>query len=47
MLFEGVESVASEITPVPGGVGPVTVEMVLSNTLQSALRFLGVAVDIY
>lgn len=41
VCFEEAECVASAITPVPGGVGPVTVAMVLSNTLQSALRFFG------
>lgn len=45
VCFEEAEIVASAITPVPGGVGPVTVAMVLSNTLQSALRFFGVATD--
>ncbi len=34
--FEGVEPVASAITPVPGGVGPMTITMLLHNTLQSA-----------
>jgi len=45
VCFEEAESVASAITPVPGGVGPVTVAMVLSNTLQSALRFFGLPSD--
>jgi len=31
--FEGVKEVASAITPVPGGVGPMTVAMLLKNTL--------------
>ncbi|MBF0718818.1 bifunctional methylenetetrahydrofolate dehydrogenase/methenyltetrahydrofolate cyclohydrolase FolD [Staphylococcus sciuri] len=31
--FEAVKEVASEITPVPGGVGPLTITMVLNNTL--------------
>jgi methylenetetrahydrofolate dehydrogenase (NADP+)/methenyltetrahydrofolate cyclohydrolase len=31
--FENVKSIASFITPVPGGVGPMTVAMVLENTL--------------
>jgi len=31
--FENVKDVASYITPVPGGVGPMTVTMVLENTL--------------
>ncbi len=34
--FAGVESVASQITPVPGGVGPMTITMLLYNTVQSA-----------
>jgi len=34
--FEGVEKVASYITPVPGGVGPMTIAMLLLNTLESA-----------
>lgn len=34
--FEGVRNVASYITPVPGGVGPMTITMLLVNTLQAA-----------
>ena len=34
--FQGVEAVASAITPVPGGVGPMTITMLLHNTLQAA-----------
>ena len=34
--FEGVRQVASAITPVPGGVGPMTVAMLLSNTAMLA-----------
>ena len=34
--FEKVKEVASAITPVPGGVGPMTITMLLKNTLQSA-----------
>lgn len=34
--FEGVQAVASAITPVPGGVGPMTITMLLHNTLQAA-----------
>ncbi|MCG7345169.1 bifunctional methylenetetrahydrofolate dehydrogenase/methenyltetrahydrofolate cyclohydrolase FolD [Sporosarcina sp. ACRSL] len=34
--FEKAEKVASAITPVPGGVGPMTITMLLKNTLQSA-----------
>lgn len=36
--FEGVRQVASHITPVPGGVGPMTITMLLVNTLESAER---------
>jgi len=34
--FESAKSVASRITPVPGGVGPMTVAMLLSNTVSAA-----------
>ena len=36
--FEGVRQVAGYITPVPGGVGPMTITMLLANTLISATR---------
>jgi len=36
--FEGVAQVAGAITPVPGGVGPMTIAMLLSNTIDSAER---------
>lgn len=36
--FEGVQQVASHITPVPGGVGPMTITMLLVNTLEAAER---------
>jgi methylenetetrahydrofolate dehydrogenase (NADP+) / methenyltetrahydrofolate cyclohydrolase len=36
--FDGVGAVASAITPVPGGVGPMTIAMVLRNTLKAARR---------
>ncbi len=36
--FEGVKPIAGYITPVPGGVGPMTITMLLENTLQSAER---------
>ena len=39
--FEGVRQKASYITPVPGGVGPMTVTMLLHNTLVSAERSAG------
>jgi len=34
--FDAVSAVASHITPVPGGVGPMTVAMLLKNTLRAA-----------
>jgi methylenetetrahydrofolate dehydrogenase (NADP+)/methenyltetrahydrofolate cyclohydrolase len=40
--FEGVRQVAGQITPVPGGVGPMTIAMLLVNTLESAKRTLSV-----
>lgn len=36
--FEGVSRKASAITPVPGGVGPMTIAMLLKNTLEAVLR---------
>lgn len=33
--------VASAITPVPGGVGPMTIAMLLQNTLEGAKKVLG------
>lgn len=36
--FDGVKDVASWITPVPGGVGPMTRAMLLANTLEAAER---------
>ncbi|CAN5422695.1 bifunctional methylenetetrahydrofolate dehydrogenase/methenyltetrahydrofolate cyclohydrolase FolD [soil metagenome] len=38
--FEAVSEVASAITPVPGGVGPMTITMLLDNTLEAARRTL-------
>ena len=40
--FEGVREKASLISPVPGGVGPMTVTMLLFNTLRSAERTVGI-----
>jgi methylenetetrahydrofolate dehydrogenase (NADP+)/methenyltetrahydrofolate cyclohydrolase len=34
--FEAVRKVASKITPVPGGVGPMTIAMLMSNTVRAA-----------
>ena len=39
--FEAVKEKASFITPVPGGVGPMTVTMLLVNTVQAAERAAG------
>uniref|UniRef100_UPI0035B08B67 bifunctional methylenetetrahydrofolate dehydrogenase/methenyltetrahydrofolate cyclohydrolase FolD n=1 Tax=Hylemonella sp. TaxID=2066020 RepID=UPI0035B08B67 len=39
--FEGVKQVAGWITPVPGGVGPMTITMLLVNTLEAAERAAG------
>lgn len=39
--FEGVKQVAALITPVPGGVGPMTIAMLLQNTVRAAFRALG------
>jgi methylenetetrahydrofolate dehydrogenase (NADP+) / methenyltetrahydrofolate cyclohydrolase len=36
--FAGLEQVAGYITPVPGGVGPMTITMLLVNTLEAAER---------
>jgi len=43
--FEGVSRKASMITPVPGGVGPMTITMLLHNTLVSAERSVGLQGD--
>ncbi len=39
--FEGVRQKASHITPVPGGVGPMTVTMLIYNTVEAAKRQAG------
>ena len=36
--FASVREVASKITPVPGGVGPMTIAMLLKNTVRAAVR---------
>jgi methylenetetrahydrofolate dehydrogenase (NADP+)/methenyltetrahydrofolate cyclohydrolase len=36
VAFKEVEPLASAITPVPGGVGPMTIAMLLKNTLLAA-----------
>lgn len=40
--YESAEKVAGAITPVPGGVGPMTIACLLFNTLQSAYRRVGI-----
>jgi methylenetetrahydrofolate dehydrogenase (NADP+)/methenyltetrahydrofolate cyclohydrolase len=42
VAFEEVSKIASFITPVPGGVGPVTIAILLKNTVISAKRMVGV-----
>jgi methylenetetrahydrofolate dehydrogenase (NADP+)/methenyltetrahydrofolate cyclohydrolase len=44
--FESASQVASRITPVPGGVGPMTIAMLLANTVKSAERVAGLAARI-
>ena len=41
--FASASAVASRITPVPGGVGPMTIAMLLGNTVKSAERVAGLA----
>jgi methylenetetrahydrofolate dehydrogenase (NADP+) / methenyltetrahydrofolate cyclohydrolase len=43
--FPGVAEVAGAITPVPGGVGPMTIAMLLSNTLEAARARAGTPVQ--
>ena len=43
--YEKAKKVASFITPVPGGVGPMTVAMLLKNTVDSAQKTLTVRVS--
>jgi methylenetetrahydrofolate dehydrogenase (NADP+)/methenyltetrahydrofolate cyclohydrolase len=40
--FAAAMEVAGAITPVPGGVGPMTIAMLLANTLRAAQRAAGV-----
>jgi methylenetetrahydrofolate dehydrogenase (NADP+)/methenyltetrahydrofolate cyclohydrolase len=40
--FDGAKEVAGLITPVPGGVGPMTITMLMVNTVQAAARAAGV-----
>jgi methylenetetrahydrofolate dehydrogenase (NADP+)/methenyltetrahydrofolate cyclohydrolase len=39
--FDEVSEIASAITPVPGGVGPMTITMLMANTIESAKRHAG------
>lgn len=41
VAFEECAEVASTITPVPGGVGPMTIAMLMANTVIAAYRKLG------
>jgi len=43
--YENVKDVAGLITPVPGGVGPMTIAMLLRNTVNSCLRLAGLSCD--
>jgi methylenetetrahydrofolate dehydrogenase (NADP+)/methenyltetrahydrofolate cyclohydrolase len=40
VAFEEVAPLCSAITPVPGGVGPMTIAMLMKNTLQAARQSL-------
>jgi methylenetetrahydrofolate dehydrogenase (NADP+)/methenyltetrahydrofolate cyclohydrolase len=39
--FDAVAPIAAMITPVPGGVGPMTIAMLLANTVKAAERAAG------
>jgi len=41
--FESVKEKAAAITPVPGGVGPMTITMLMKNTVQAAKQQAGLA----
>ena len=41
VAFGPVAEIASKITPVPGGVGPMTITMLLSNTVRAARQWAG------
>jgi methylenetetrahydrofolate dehydrogenase (NADP+)/methenyltetrahydrofolate cyclohydrolase len=41
--FEAAKEIAGAITPVPGGVGPMTITMLMANTLKSCKFKLGIA----
>ena len=44
--FESAKERAGAITPVPGGVGPLTIAMLMYNTVRAASRQTGVAVEL-
>jgi 5,10-methylene-tetrahydrofolate dehydrogenase/methenyl tetrahydrofolate cyclohydrolase len=41
--YEGCKEVASQITPVPGGVGPMTIAMLMRNTVNGCRRAIAAA----
>jgi len=41
VAFDGVSQKAAAITPVPGGVGPMTIAMLMSNTVKAARQLIG------
>ena len=43
--FDGVKEKASAITPVPGGVGPMTITMLMLNTVRAAKMAAGIDLD--
>lgn len=45
VAFDDVSTVAGAITPVPGGVGPMTIAVLLRNTLVAAHRAMGIPLD--
>ncbi len=45
--FEACQPVAGSITPVPGGVGPMTIAMLMANTLSGACRAAGIEPPAY
>ena len=44
--FESAKEKASAITPVPGGVGPLTIAMLMYNTVKAASLRSGVSIDL-
>ena len=42
VVYDEAAAVASAITPVPGGVGPMTITMLLSNTVDAAVALAGI-----